>query len=477
MIKSLIWSFIEQGGSKLVQLAVQLVLARLLAPEVFGLLAILLVFTQVADSVAQSGMGTALIQREGAGPREYSTALWLSLGIALAMYAVLFAAAPLVERFYSMLGLVAPLRVLSLTFVFNSVNSIQRSYLQKAMDFRTLARANVSAMLVSGVVGIATAIVGAGIWALVAQCVSQAISACIALAVLSPWRPTSEFDVEVARSLFSYGWKICATGILNTLYTSVSELILGRTCTAAELGFYSQGRKWPNAGIQLFSNALQNVFLPLFAHLQGDRVSLQAAMRRMLSAGSFVVVPISCFASVAADPIVRLLLGEAWAGCAPVFACACLGNVVLILQIVNLRAYMALGRSDLYLALQTAKVVVGGVATAAVAIATGDIVLVALVNLITSVLNVVVIDLAPAKAVHGFTRMQQLCTLIPILAVAGIASVCAMAAGTVFGGESITAFFVELVVFLALYCLSSFVLKIEGSTEVFSAVRGFARRL
>lgn len=128
----------EQGGSKVAQLVVQLVLARILAPEAFGVLAILLVFTQIADSVAQSGMGTALIQREGAGLREYSTALWLSLGLAAALYVLLFLAAPVIEAFYGMPGLTAPLRVLSLTFVFNAFNSIQRSYLQKSMDFRDL---------------------------------------------------------------------------------------------------------------------------------------------------------------------------------------------------------------------------------------------------------------------------------------------------------------------------------------------------
>lgn len=446
----------EQGGTKLTQLAVQLVLARLLAPDVFGLLAILLVFTQIADSVAQSGMGTALIQREGAGPREYSTALWLSMGIALAMYAALFAAAPLIESFYGMPGLAAPLRALSLTFVLNSVNSIQRSRLQREMDFRTLAKANVSAMAASGAVGIAAALAGLGIWALVAQYVSQALVACVALAVLSPWRPAAEFDPGAARGLFSYGWKICATGILGTLYTSVSELILGRTCPASELGLYSQGRKWPNAGIQLFSNALQNVFLPAFARLQGDGAGLRAAMRRTLSAGSFVVVPVSCFAAVAAGPIVRFLLGDAWAGCAPVFAFACLGNAVLILQIVNLRAYMALGRSGLYLGLQAVKVAVGGVATVSVAVATGDIALVALANLAASVFNVAVVDLAPAGAVHGFSRAQQLRALLPILVAAGVASACAAAAGAAVGVESVFTLLAELVAFLVPYCLLSF---------------------
>ena len=461
----------EQGGSKLTQLVVQLVLARLLAPDVFGLLAILLVFTQIADSIAQSGMGTALIQMEDAGGREYSTALWLSLGIAAAMYALLFFSAPFIERFYGMPGLVEPLRTLSLTFVFNSVNSIQRSYLQKTMDFRLLAKANVSSMVLSGAVGIIAAVAGAGIWALVAQYVAQALVACVALAVVSPWRPTAEFDPSSAKELFSYGWKISVTGILGTLYTSVSELILGRTCSASDLGLYSQGRKWPNTAIQLFSNALQNVFLPAFSRLQSDMDALQSAMLRMLTSGSFLVIPAACFTTVVSDPIVRVLLGDSWAGCAPIFSCACLGNVVLILQIVNLRAYMALGRSDLYLALQSIKVATGGLATVVIAITTSDIVLVALANLIATLFNVIAVDLFPAYRVHGLGRIRQLRAIAPIFVVSGIASFCAAAVGTLIGGVPIVALAVQFLAFVAVYCTLSFIFKIEGSQDVLSALR------
>lgn len=471
MFSSLLWSFMEQGGSKLTQLLVQLVLARLLAPDVFGLLAILLVFTQIADSVAQSGMGTALIQKEGAGSREYSTALWLSLGIAAVMYVLLFFFAPLIEDFYGMPGLAAPLRVLSLTFVFNSANSIQRSYLQKTMDFRLLAKANVSAMVLSGAVGIVAAVAGMGIWALVAQYVAQGLVACVALAVLSTWRPTIEFDCVSAGELFSYGWKICITGILGTLYTSISELILGRTCPASDLGFYSQGRKWPNAGIQLFSNALQNVFLPAFSRLQNDMSALRAAMLRMLTTGSFLVVPVACFTAVAADPIVRVLLGDAWAGCAPIFSCACLSNIVLILQIVNLRAYMALGRSDLYLLLQAIKVVVGGLATAIVAIVTSDIVLVALANLITSLFNVIVVDLSPSNKVHGLGRGEQLKAISPVIVVAAISSCCEAAVGVLINGTPIVMLAIQFLAFMAVYCSLSFIFKPEGSQDVLSALR------
>lgn len=477
MLRSLFWSFMEQGGSKLAQLVVQVVLARLLAPEVFGVLAILLVFVNIADAIAQSGMGTALIQRDGANDLDYSTAFWMSLALALVMYSLLFFMAPYIEDFYNMSGLVAPLRVISLTFVFNSINSIQRSRLQRSMDFRTLCKANVFALVVGGVFGIVAASLGFGIWALVVQYVCQAIAAYIALLVLSPWNPSLAFNVNSAGDLYSYGWKICATSVLGTVYTSVSELVLGRTCSSEDLGLYSQGRKWPNSAIQLVTNALQNVFLPKFATLQHDLAALRASMRKMLVCGSFVVVPISCAAAVASEPIVCLLLGEAWLECVPVFAMSCLCNCVTILQITNLRAYMALGRSDLYLLLQAIKVVVGGIVTALVAVSTRNISWVAAALLAVSFFNVVVIDLWPAYSIHGYRRIDQLRDILAVFGVSGVASFCSVVIGVLWSGSYLIELLLQLVSFAVVFVALSRILRVEGYAEVASLVRRFVSHL
>ena len=427
MLGSFFWSFMEQGGSKVAQLLVQLVLARLLAPDVFGVLAILLVFTQIADSVAQSGMGTALIQREGVDERDYSTAFWLSLSLAAVMLAVLLGVSPFVESFYGMPGLAAPLRLLSLVVVFNSANSIQRSYLQKTMNFRTLCIANVVALAVAGALGITAAALGLGVWALVVQALAQSMVACIVLLRLTPWRPSFIFDVDVARELFSYGWKICATGILNTLYTSISELILGRTCSSSDLGYYSQGRKWPNAAISMFSTALQNVFLPAFSSLQNNPGALRKSMKRFLGCGSFIIVPLSLLFSVVAEPAVTLLLGNAWSSCANVFRWTVFGNCILMFQLVNLRAYMALGYSDVYLRLQTVKVILGIVVITFAALVLRSIDGVAFVSMLLSFVFIFGVDMCPAARLHGYGVFDQVRDMLPIYVAAVIALGACMA--------------------------------------------------
>lgn len=433
------------------------------------MLAVLLVFTNVADSIAQSGMGIALIQRENASSRDYSTAFWMSLVVSLVLYGLLFACAPLVESLYSMGGLAAPLRLISLSFVINAANSIQRSYLQKSMDFKTLCKANILAISVSGAVGVAAAVVGLGIWALVLQYVMQAIVACLALLALCPWRPRFEFDLRSARELYSYGWKIGATGILGVLNTSISELILGKLCPASDLGFYSQGRKWPNAAISLFTNAVQNVFLPKFSELQHDRVGLQRSMKKMIIDGSLIVVPLACFAAVASESIVVLLLGKEWAACSTVFACACLSNIVVVMQVANLRAYMALGHSDLYLFLQLLKVVTGASVTALTALITGDINAVAIANLAVTVFNVVIIDLSPARLVHGFSRFEQVALLAPVLIDSLFAMYCASICAHIFNFDPLWELMVQLVVFSLVFIAMIRPLRVEGVKDLISA--------
>ena len=268
--RSLAWSFLEQGGSKVVTLFVQIVLARILAPEEFGIMAILLVLVNVADAVSQSGLGTALIQKSKTTDVECSTAFWLSMAVASLLFCLLFTVAPVVSAFYGERSFTPLLRVLSVVIVFNSMNSILRSRLQSAMDFKGLFKANVLAIVVSSAFGVGLALSGFGIWALVIQVVSQSACATLMLYLAASWRPSLLFDREAAKELFGYGWKICATGILNVLYMGASDLIIGKACSTGDLGYYSQGRKWPGAVVSIASNALQNVFFPVFSSLKDD---------------------------------------------------------------------------------------------------------------------------------------------------------------------------------------------------------------
>lgn len=475
MIRSFIWSFLEQGGTRIIQLLVQIVLARLVSPEEFGILAILLVFTNIADAVAQSGLGMALIQKSDATKKDFSSAFWLSLLLATAVFASLWFIAPALVLIYQEQSLETLLHVLSFVVFLNSANSVQRAYLQRHLDFKKLFQANVIAALGSGVFGVGAAFLGFGIWALIIQVLAQSLLACIALLVVVPWKPAFAFEKSSAKHLYSYGWKICVTAIFGVINTGVSELIIGRACSVTDLGYYSQGKKWPNAAISLVTNALQNVFFPAFASLQNDLVALRNAMRKSLITGSFLIVPVSFFFTVAAEPVVALLLTETWLPCVPVFQSLCIANSLMLLQVINLRAYMALGDSGLYMRLQIIKVTLNVIIIGSVALLTRDIYVVAIVNAVLNMFNVVCIDLHSAKKVHGYSRLNQVKDILPIYLVAAVAGVGTYAISFL-NFSYIAELVVMAAVFAFIYLLLSNVFKVRGAKECFQLLSGLLNK-
>ena len=478
MLKSLFWSILEQGGAKIVTLAIQVILARILAPGVFGVIAILLAFTELADTIAQSGLGMALVQRDKASDEDFSTGFWMCLAVSVVMYVLLFLFAPVISAFYNQEDLTILIRVMSLTVIFNSANSVQRSYLQRRMDFEGLFRVTFFAKLASGVLAVVAAFAGFGIWALVMQYVSCSVFTFLAMLVFVPWRPGLTFSFKVAKELFSYGWEICVTGILNSLYSRLSELLLGKFCTMSDVGLYSQGRKYPLAAVSVLSNALQNVFFPAFSSIKDNLEKLVAEIRQFLVVGSYIFVPFALFATVAAEPLVVLLLTDSWFDCVPVFQMTSVSYSLLLLQVINLRAYMALGDSRLYLNLQIIKLSVSFVAVFIAVVLTHDIYVVAFVNAAAFMLSVLFVDLQPAKRMFGYSGLQQLKDILPTYVLAVIASVCAYAV-LFLDLPYIVLLLLQLLVFTVVYLGGSALFKVKGFKDcvvMLKRVLGRSRR-
>ena len=469
------WSFLEQGGAKAVNLIVQVALARILAPEVFGILAILLVVTEVADVVAQSGLGLALVQSDDDSDEAYTTAFWLSCGLAGVMYAIMFFIAPILSGFYGMPDLEVYLRVIGLVVIANAATSILRAFFQKQMNFRSLFVANTISMIAAGVIGISAALLGWGAWALIAQVLSLNTLMCIILFFKVSWKPSIYFNLDTAKALFSYGWKIGATGILNVVYTGVAELVIGKTSSAADLGLYSQGRKWPYSAVSIASNSIQNVLFPAFASLKNDMPSFSAAVKRALITGTFVIAPLTVLFATVAEPLIALLLTEKWLPCVPIFQMYCVSNVLLMAQLANLRAYMALGKSGLYLKLQIIKVILGTVAVCSVAVLTCDIYLVAATACLFFCISIIAVDMNPAKRVIGYGRISQLRDIAPCIALSAAAGLASLGIACI-GLPYALSLAAQIVVFLAVYILASVFLRLDGLEDCKHLVKGIFGR-
>ena len=472
---SLLWSFLEQGSSKIALLVIQLILARLLAPEVFGVMAILLVVVETMSAIAQGGLGSSLIQSDEVNRDDCTTAFWLSISLAAILYIIIFLCSPFIANVYEMTDLVLSLRILALSVFLSSFNSIQRSILQREMSFRSIFLSNISSVVISGCVGVAMAVWGMGLWALVAQALIQQAIACLVMFIKVPWRPSFYFSRVRARELLGYGWKVCTTVILGVFYTGISELIIGKVCNPAQLGYYSQGRKWPNAGMGVVTNAIQNVMFPVLSLCKNDNDKFKQVFLVTLRVGSYVVIPLCVLLALIAEPLLVLLLSEKWIPSVPVFQLGCIGYVLIMPQIVNLRAYMALGLSNLYLKLQVIKVTLGIFIISGVAYFTKDIYAVALSTCLLNYFCIAVIDMNPAKRVIGIGRTEQLKQIGPIVLIAVIAGLVSHFL-TFLALNNILQILLQSIVFVAIYCGLSKLCRLKSYEELLLEMAKFMHR-
>lgn len=411
-LSSLAWKFFERGGSALVSLVVQIIMARLLAPEAFGVLAIMLVFVNVGNVIVQSGLNTALVQAPEVNKADFSTVFWMSLSFSVILYAAVFFAAPAVAAFYQMDYLVWPLRGMALILIINAYNAVQIAWVQRELEFRKIFRATICSVLVSGVLGIAAALLGAGLWALVVQQLLYQLINCIVLAVQVPWRPYLVFRASRARRLFSFGWKLLASGLLDVGYRSLADLIIGKQFSASQLGYVSQGKRYPQALGSMLDGAIQPVMLSAVSRVQNDLPYVKRLVRRALKTSCYLIMPCMTLFAVCAEPLVRLLLGEQWLPCVYFLQVYCFTQALLPIHTSNLQALNAMGRSDLFLKLELIKKAYGLAFLLFTAFVLQDIYLMVGSYLLTGVISTFV-NAYPNKRVIGYSYAEQLRDIAP----------------------------------------------------------------
>lgn len=427
-ISSLIWKLLEKGGRAFVELLIQIVIARILAPEQFGALSIMLVFVSIGNVIVQSGLNTALVQSPEADNGDCSTVFWLSLGISLVLYAVIFVCAPLIAGFYSMGSIVWPLRTLALILVVNSFNAVQVAIVQRALEFRKVFNATISSVLVSGTIGIAMALSGAGLWALVAQQLSYQVANCVVLAFQVRWRPRFLFKARRARKLFSFGWKLLASGLLEQGYQSLSDLVIGKQFSASQLGLVSQGKKYPQAIGSMLDGAIQPVMLSAVAHIQDDVAYVKRLVRRALKTSTYLIVPCMALFALVAEPVVRLLLGEQWLPAVPFLQMYCFVYALLPIHTSNLQAINGMGRSDLFLKLELVKKAYGIVFILIGAFVFQDVYVLVGSYVLSGVLSTLV-NAWPNRKVVGYSYLEQVRDICPAFILAAVSAAVAFPIG------------------------------------------------
>ena len=349
----------ERGGTQGIQFIVQIILARLLLPEDYGLIAIVTIFILLANVFVQSGFNTALIQKKDADDLDFSSVFYLSVFVAGLLYVILFVTSPLIANFYREPQLIPILRILAITLFFGAFNSIQNAYIAKKMMFKKLFFSSLGAILISGTAGVVAAYMGYGVWALVIQQLSNQFMITVILWFTIKWRPQLLFSFKRLKVLFSYGSKLLASALIDTFYINIRTLIIGRIHTPGVLGFYNRGEQFPQLIVSNIDGSIQSVMLPTLSAYQDDKVRVKDMVRRGIVTSSFVMLPMMVGLAVVAEPVVKILLTDKWLPSVPFLQIFCASYALMPIHTANLQAINALGRSDIFLKLEIIKKVIG----------------------------------------------------------------------------------------------------------------------
>lgn len=412
-LSSLFWKFLERGGVAVGALVVQIVLARLLTPEDFGALALMLVFVLIGTVFAVSGFNTALVQVKDLDEADFDTVFWISCAVALTLWMALFVAAPAVSEAFSLPRMTNPLRAMGALFLLNSFYAVLTADVQRNLLFKRTFKAGLLALVAAGVTGIGSALCGAGLWALVIYQLVNVSVASLVLFAQTDWRPRWRFSPGRAKILFRFGWKLLVSGLLDTAYQSLADIIIGRQFSASSLGVVSQGKKYPQAVSSVLDGAIQPVLLSAVARVQADLVAVKALVRRALKTSSLVVVPLMALLAMLADPLVLWLLGEQWKGAVIYFQMFCFVYALWPIHTTNLSALNGVGRSDLFLKLEIVKKIVGlAILCTTVFCFHSPVAIVA--GFMVSGVTSSVINAFPNRRVIGYGYFEQVIDLAPI---------------------------------------------------------------
>lgn len=357
--KGLFWSTIERFSNQGVSFLFSVILARILAPSDFGIVAMIGIFFAVAQSFVDSGFSNALVRKTDRREEDLSTCFYFNIGVGIIAYIVLFLIAPFVANFYNQPILSPIIRITGLGVVLNSLCVVQQALFTIRIDFKSQAKVTLSATIISGIVGVVLAYLEYGVWALVWQGVVMSLVRMGLLWLMSKWRPKAGFSKDSFHYLFGYGSKLLASGLLDTIYNNIYPIVIGKFYSPAQLGNYSRALSFAQLPSSNITGILQRVTFPVLSTIQDDIPRLQTNYRRLLKLSAFIVFPLMMGLAAVAFPLIRVVLTPKWEGCSLYLQIICFALMWYPIHAINLNLLQVKGRSDLFLRLEIIKKIVG----------------------------------------------------------------------------------------------------------------------
>lgn len=354
-LSGVFWTFTQQFGVQLINFVVSIVLARLLLPEEFGLIGMIAIFVSLGNTLMDSGLTSSLIRTQEPDQRDFSSVFFMNVLGSLVIYVVLCFFSPLIADFFNQEVLSLIIRVYCLSFIVRSFSAVQLAKLTQQMDFKIQMTITIPSLLIGGVVGVTMAHLGFGVWSLVYMNLLQAILVSLQLWFRINWRPALVFDWERLKYHFNFGYKLTLSGVLNTVYDNIYNIIIGKYFSAVQLGYFARAQSLKQLPVANISTALNKVTYPMFAKIQDNDIQLRAMYKRIMQQVLFWVTPILVLSGVLGEPLFRFLLTDKWLPAVPYFQILCLVGIMYPLNAYNLNILKVKGRSDLFLRLEIIK--------------------------------------------------------------------------------------------------------------------------
>ena len=472
IISNFIWRFLERCGAQGVTLVVSIILARILDPSEYGTIALITVFITILQVFVDSGMGNALIQKKEADDLDFSSVFWFNLIMCICLYLLMYFCAPLISEFYKMPELTPIIRVLSLILIISGVKNVQQAYVCRNMLFKKFFFSTLGGTIGAALVGITMAYCGFGIWALVAQMLFNSFVDTVILWVTVKWRPIWAFSKERLKVLFSYGWKLLVSALVDTIYKDVRQLIIGKIYTKEDLAFYNQGQRFPKLIITNINSSIDSVLLPVMSGVQDDTTAIKQMTRRSIITSTYLIMPLMVGLAVCAKPLVSLILTEKWLYCVPFLRVFCVSFAFFPIHTANLNAIKAMGKSGLFLKLEIIKKIVS--VTALVATMWISPLAMAYSLLATSVLGQI-INAWPNKKLMNYSYLEQVKDMLPQILLSlgmGVLVYCIPP----IGASSFADLFVRVFVGVLVYWGGSKLFNIDGYKYLLNMLSGLLNR-
>lgn len=469
---NLFWKFAERILAQLVAFIVYVILARILEPSAYGTVALITVFTTILQVFVDSGLGNALIQKKDADDVDFSTVFFANVFFCILLYLVVFVSAPTIARFYNDFTLTSYIRVLGLTVLISGIKNVQQAYVSRNMLFRKFFFSTLGGTVTAGIIGVAMALNGSGIWALVAQHVINLSVDTLILWTTVKWRPSWTFSWLRLKELFGYGWKLLVSALIDTGYNELRQLFIGKIYTSSDLAYYNQGERIPKLIINNINLSIDSVLLPTMSREQDDKERVKEMTRRTIQVSTYIIVPFMMGLVFVGETLVRFVLTTKWLPAVPFMRIFCICFVFYPIHTANLNAIKALGRSDMFLKLEIIKKIIGLILLfITMNISVNAIAYSLLITSFTSQ----IINSWPNRKLLNYRYLEQLKDISPNLIMAVFMGVCIYFIAFIGLPEFIT-LIIQIILGASIYIACSVLFKVDSFSYLLSIARSYIQR-